>query len=201
MTRRVPVLASIVVAAVVLLCIRWGVWNLHRAKLHEAQLASFTAASRLPPISFPTAPIRNYEPLYYRYATGNCLRVVRRRTSAGENHVQEPGFVIIMDCATGPEGPGMSVEVGWSKNPNAITPWTGGLVSGVIVPDDNTRIRLVTAAAAPGLEPTAPPQPSVKVSPARNLVYAATFFSLAAAALIIYGLALRRRLKERQAKT
>jgi surfeit locus 1 family protein len=134
----------------------------------------------------------------YRYATGNCLRVIGRRTSVGENRAGEPGFAIILDCATGAEGPGMSVEVGWSKNPNATTTWRGGLVSGVIVPDSRSRIRLVAAGAVPGLEPSAKPVPTVKISPTRNRGYAATWFGFAAIALIIYGLALRGRWKERQ---
>jgi len=198
MTRRLPVIPTIIVAAAVALMIGLGIWQLQRAKLHQSQLASYTAAARLPPISFPTAPVRNDQSLMYRYTTANCLRVINRRTSAGENLGGEPGFVIILDCATGAEGPGMSVEIGWSKNPNAVTPWRGGLVSGVIVPDDKSRFRLVAAGTVPGLEQSAPPTPSVKVSPARNRWYAVTWFSFAAIALIIYGLALRRRWREDQ---
>jgi cytochrome oxidase assembly protein ShyY1 len=196
MIKRLPIIPTIVVVAAAALMVWLGVWQLQRAKLHKAQLASFVAASRKPPIAFPTIPIRNYDTLLYRYATGNCLRVVGRRTSVGENRSGEPGFVIIFDCATGAEGPGMSVEVGWSKNPNARTTWNGGLVSGVIVGDDKTRFRLVSATAAPGLEAVTPPKPSVKVSPARNKGYAATWFAFALIALIIYGLAVRKRSKE-----
>src|SRR5207244_11945068 len=99
----------------------------------------------------PTAPIPEGEKPLYRYATGNCLHVVRWRTSVGENRSEEPGFVVIADCATGAEGPGMSVELGWSKNPNATVNWAGGLVSGVIVPDRVSGMRLVAATPANGL--------------------------------------------------
>jgi surfeit locus 1 family protein len=187
---------TIVVLAAVALMIALGAWQLRRATMHEQQLVRYKAAANLPPISFPTAPVRDYEALYYRYATGNCLRVVGRRTRPGENRAEEPGYVVIADCTTGAEGPGISVEAGWSKNPNAKLSWSGGLVSGVIVPDEKSRIRLASASPAPGLEPTAPPMPSVKVSPARNRGYAATWFAFAAIALIIYGLAVRKRLKE-----
>jgi surfeit locus 1 family protein len=200
MTRRLPVVPTMVVAAAVALMIGLGIWQLQRAKLHEAQLLSYMAASRLPPISYPTEPVRDAQSLMYRYATANCLRVVGRRTSTGENREGEPGFVIILDCATGVEGPGMSVQVGWSKNPNAATPWRGGLVSGMIVPDSKTRFRLVADGAVPGLEASIAPVPAVKVSPARNRGYAVTWFSFAAIALIIYGLALRRRRKEEKAR-
>jgi surfeit locus 1 family protein len=196
MIRRLPVIPTIVVVLAAALMIGLGMWQLQRAKVHQDQLLAFQRASRLPPVSFPTSPVANDRLPLYRYATGNCLRVVGRRTSVGENQAGEPGFVIILDCATGAEGPGMSVEVGWSKDPNAKTAWTGGLVSGVIVPDNKMRMRLAAAGSAPGLEPTAPVKPTVKVSPQRNRGYAATWFSFAAIALIIYGLAVRKRLRE-----
>lgn len=193
MTRRLPILATIVVAAAVAAMVALGVWQLHRASLHARELSAYVAASRLPPIAYPTLPIRSEELPLYRYATGNCLHAVRFRTAPGENRGEEPGFLIIADCATGAEGPGMSVELGWSKNPNARPTWPGGLVSGIIVPDNESRMRLVAATAVPGLEPSAAPAPSVKVSPDRNRGYAATWFGLAAAALVIYGLAVRKR--------
>lgn len=196
MIRRLPLLPSIIVAAVVAACIAAGIWNLKRAKLHEAELKSYQAASHQPPIAFPTLPMSDKQLPIYRFATGNCLRVVNRRTSAGENAAGEPGFSIIFDCATGVEGPGMSVQVGWSKNPQATTGWKGGLVSGEIIPDKLKRIRLVAAAPAPGLEANGPVKASVGVSPAQNRGYALQFFAFAAIALIIYVLALRNKLKE-----
>ena len=42
----------------------------------------------------------------FRHATGICLRAVGQRAVAGENRAGEPGFVHIVDCATGAEGPG-----------------------------------------------------------------------------------------------
>ena len=197
-SRRLPLVPTIIVAVAVAVMIGLGVWQLQRARLHQVELARYASASRLSPIAFPTAPVGDDQSLMYRYATANCLRVTGKRTSVGENRTGEPGFVIILDCATGAEGPGMSVEVGWSKNPNATTPWKGGLVSGVIAPDDKSRFRLVAAGAVPGLEPSAEPTPTVKISPARNRGYAATWFSFAAIALIIYGLAVRKRMREQR---
>ena len=94
----------------------------------------------------------------------------------------------------GAEGPGMSVEVGWSKNPNTAINWTGGPVSGIIGPDRLTRMRLVAASAPPGLEPSAPP--SIRSIPNNHRSYALQWFGFAAIALIIYALAVRKRLKE-----
>jgi cytochrome oxidase assembly protein ShyY1 len=88
----------------------------------------------------------------------------------------------------------MSVEVGWSKNPNAKVNWNGGPVSGIIAPDRRTGMRLVAASAPPGLEPSAPP--SLDTIPNNHRSYAIQWFSFAAIALIIYGLALKRRSRE-----
>jgi cytochrome oxidase assembly protein ShyY1 len=198
MTRRLPIVSTLIVAVAVAVMIGLGVWQLQRAKLHAAQLAGYQSAARLPPIAFPTAPVARNELPLYRYATGNCLRVVARRTAAGANRADEPGFLIIADCATGAEGPGMSVELGWSKNPNATFDWAGGLVSGTIVPDRVSRMRLVAASPVPGLEASAVPTPRVQISPGRNRGYALTWFALAAAALAVYAIAVRKHLKPRE---
>jgi cytochrome oxidase assembly protein ShyY1 len=195
MIKRLPVIPTILVAAAVALMVWLGLWQLQRAKLHAAQLASYQSASKLPPIAFPTAPVETGKLPMYRYATGNCMRVVGRRTAAGTNRDEEPGFLVIVDCATGSEGPGMAVEIGWSKNPNVAVDWKGGLVSGVIVPDSKSRMRLVAATPVPGIEPSAIPQPTVRITPARNKGYAMTWFALAVAALGVYAVAVRKHLR------
>jgi len=195
---RPPVIASVLVAAAVAVMISLGAWQLKRAQWKERLLASYAQAEALPPITWPTEPLRDDRLPLFRHATGLCLRPVGKRAIAGENAAGETGYVQIIDCATGAEGPGMSVEVGWSKDPNAKVNWAGGLVSGIIVPDRRSRMRLVAASAPPGLQPSkAPEVASVSpVTPAGHRGYAATWFSLAVIALIIYGLALRKRLRE-----
>jgi surfeit locus 1 family protein len=76
--------------------------------------------------------------------------------------------------------------------------WKGGPVSGVIAPDRRMGMRLVADGAAPGLQPSALPSP--QSIPNNHLFYAVQWFAFAAIALIIYGLALRKRLKERSAE-
>ena len=203
MTRRLPVLASLVVVAAVAVLIGLGVWQLQRAKWKEGLLARYAQSETLPPISWPTIPQRKEQLPLFRHATGVCLKPVRKRAIGGENLQGDTGYVQIVDCTTGAEGPGMSVEVGWSLDPNAKVDWPGGPVSGVIVPDRKTGIRLVAATAPPGLQPSKVPDATSAsaVTPAGHRFYAATWFSLAAIALIIYGLALRKRLKEERART
>jgi cytochrome oxidase assembly protein ShyY1 len=198
MIRRLPLIPTLVVAAAVAAMIALGLWQLLiRAPQKEALLARYTAAQNLPPIIWPTVPLRKEQLPLFRHATGMCLKPIGKRAVAGENRSGEPGYVHILDCRTGAEGPGMSVELGWSKNPNARVAWSGGLVSGIIVPDRRTGMRLVAATPAPGLEASAPP--SIEQIPNNHRSYAVQWFSFAAIALVIYALALRKRLREKPA--
>src|SRR5512133_3668553 len=100
MTRRLPIVATIVVAAAVALMIGLGVWQLRRSQCKEGLLAQYARAETLPPIVFPTMPVRSDQLPLFRQATGVCLRPVGQRAQAGENRAGEPGYVHIVDCST-----------------------------------------------------------------------------------------------------
>jgi cytochrome oxidase assembly protein ShyY1 len=197
MSRRFPFVATLVVAAAIGAMVALGFWQLRRAHENQRLQAQYQAASKLPPIAYPTAPLEGPLPLF-RWATGFCQRVVGNREVGGRNRQGEVGWAHIVDCATGAEGPGMTVELGWSKDPNTKVKWNGGLVSGVIVPDRLHRMRLVAATPPPGLQAAALPtaDTAMTVTPSRNRFYALQWFAFAAIALVIYALALRKRLKE-----
>jgi surfeit locus 1 family protein len=198
-TRRLPVGATIIVAAAIAAMIGLGVWQLQRARWKDALLARYAQAEKLPPIAWPSvAPADDELPLF-RHATGVCLRPVGKRAVAGESASGEPGYVQILDCVTGMEGPGMSVAVGWSKNPNAAVNWPGGPVSGIIAPDSRTRMRLVAASAPSGLETVAPP--SLASIPNNHFFYAVQWFLFAGIAALIYVLAVRGRRKKEDRQT
>ena len=194
MIRRLPLIPTIIVAAAVAVMVGLGVWQLQRERWKDGLIARYQAAQKLPPISWPTMPLGDDQLPLFRHATGVCLRPVAKRAVAGHNLAGESGYAQIVDCATGGlEGPGMSVEVGWSKNPNARVDWRGGLVSGLIVPDRRNRMRLVAAGAPPGLQASAPP--TLEAIPNNHRLYAIQWFSFAVIALVIYALAVRKRLK------
>ena len=193
MLRRLPIIPTLIVLVAVGVMIGLGIWQLHRATWKEGLIARYAQAEKLPPITWPTVPLRDEQLPLFRHATGICLRPIGQRAMAGENTAGEPGYVHIVDCATGAEGPGMSVEVGWSKDPNAKVNWPGGLVSGIIGPDRKARMRLVAAGAPPGLERSAPP--SLSTVPNNHRSYALQWFGFAFIALVIYALAVRKRLK------
>ena len=194
--KRVPIVATIVVALAVAAMIGLGIWQLRRAEWKEQVVAQYEAAQKLPPISFPTAPLKGRPPLF-RWATGFCAKPVGQRAIAGENRQGESGYAHIVQCSTGAEGPGMAVDVGWSKDPNAKWSWPGGSVTGVIAPDRLQRIRLVAASSPPGLQPSAPPtiESAVQTTPAGHRGYAFQWFAFAAIGALIYGLAVRKRLR------
>jgi len=191
MIRRLPILPTIIVAVAVLTMIGLGIWQLRRAEWKESLLARYEAAQSLPPTAFPTAPIGGEIPLFRR-ASGLCLEPITVRATAGRNRKGEPGYSHIVDCRTGAEGPGMSVDIGWSADPNTGKGWNGGPVSGVIAPDKRMRMRLVSDRGFAGLEPSA--APSTESIPNNHRAYAVQWFLFAAIALVIYGLALRSRL-------
>lgn len=188
--RKVPLLPTVIVLAAVATMIALGLWQMRRAHFKEALIARYAHAEHMRPMAWPTAPIVGDPPLF-RYATGNCLEVVSRRAIAGESRSGEPGYSHIANCRTGAEGPGMAVDIGWSKDPNTPTTWKGGLVSGTIAPDRLMGMRLVVDGAAPGLQPSA--KPSLDMIPNNSRSYAIQWFLFAGIALVIYVLALRRR--------
>jgi len=196
--RRLPLVPTIVVAAAAAVMIALGVWQLQRAQWKDGLIARYRSAQDLPPIAFPTLPLADDQLPLFRHATGMCLRPVGRRAVAGANAAGETGYVHIVDCATGAEGPGMSVAVGWSKNPNARIDWPGGPVSGIIAPDSRTRMRLVAASAPPGLQPVA--APSLDAIANNHRSYAVQWFLFAGIAVLIYLLALKARAGRRRAQ-
>ena len=193
--KRIPVLASLVVAAAVATMIALGFWQLRRAETKEQLVEQYEAAQKLPPITFPTAPLKETPPLF-RWATGFCAKPVGQRAIAGENQKGEAGYAHIVQCSTGAEGPGMAVDIGWSKDPNAKWTWPGGPVSGIIVSDRLQKIRLVAASSPQGLQPSAIPsiESAVQLTPAGHRGYAIQWFAFAAIAALIYGLAVRKRM-------
>ncbi len=193
MIRRWPLIPTLVVAAAALVMIGLGIWQLRRADEKNALLARYEAARGMPPIAFPTIPIGDGLPLF-RQASGHCLRVLSRRTAAGENRKSETGFLHIAQCGSGAEGPGMAVELGWSKDPNAGAGWNGGPVSGIIAPDRKSRMRLVSSTGLGGLEASKPP--STASIPNNHLFYAVQWFLFAGIAALIYVLALRKRRRQ-----
>jgi cytochrome oxidase assembly protein ShyY1 len=191
MIRRLPVLPTILVLAAVAVMVGLGVWQVERAKWKEGLLARYASADRQPEMAWPAIVSGEDALPLFRRATGHCLRPTGSKAVAGRNRSGESGYVFLTDCVTGAEGPGMRVQLGWSRDPKAKFQWSGGDVEGIIAPDKEMRMRLVAETAPAGLEPSA--RPSLDSISNNHRFYAVQWFAFAAIALVIYALALRSR--------
>ena len=188
---RLPLIPTTIVVIAIAAMVALGVWQLQRREWKESLIARYEAAAGQPPVAWPAIPPAD-DALLFRRAAGFCTEIVGWRAVAGRNANGESGWSHIAACRTGGlEGPGMYVDMGWSQTSDAPSGWRGGPVSGVIAPDNDHRIRLIADMPAPGLMPSA--SPSLDSIPNNHLFYALQWFFFAAAAGVIYILALKRR--------
>jgi cytochrome oxidase assembly protein ShyY1 len=186
MTRRIPLIATLLVLIAVGVMIALGVWQLDRLAQKEALIARYSAAlSASADVPYPASP-EKAEPLLYRHARINCARVLEWTAIAGRSASGESGQAHVARCRLA-DGREARVVAGWSRNPNAPA-WGGGTASGTIAPGP----RLVADPPLAGLEANARPDPND--IPNNHFAYAVQWFLFAGVALVIYVLALRKRL-------
>ena len=207
MTRKLPLIPTVIVVAAVATMLALGVWQYSKSGAKTALIANYRAAAGKPAIAYPPLAPVPAEALFRR-SSALCLKVVGWQVEAGRSMDGKSGYRHIAQCSTGAEGPGLLADMGVSSDPAAKPSWTGGPVEGVIStePDHNSlvsrifgrdvplRPMLVADAAAPGLAPSAKPSP--EDVPNNHLSYAVQWFLFAIAASVIYVLALRKRWRE-----
>ncbi|MEL1250846.1 SURF1 family protein [Aurantiacibacter gilvus] len=193
--RKVPIVATVVVIAAVITMIGLGFWQLGRLDEKEALIASYEAAADLPVTDL--ANVREADGLAFRTVRMACPEPSGPTAVAGRNRDGQTGYVHRFACQAAP-GTGAVIygEIGWSRGPDGPA-WEGGDLEGVLVPlgDD---FKLVSETAHAGLEASARPDPNDL--PNNHLAYAFQWFFFALTALVIYGLALRRRWRDRAAQ-
>jgi len=202
--KRFPVVATILVGLAIAAMIGLGIWQLQRKGQKEALIAQLEANRSLPPIAFPRIPVD--DTLLFRRASAFCLQAVSYTMEGGRNAAGQHGWRRIAQCRTGAEGPGLTVQIGVARTPDAKPAWGGGEVSGYIThaPDHRPMIAglfshapktlmLVADPPAAGLD--ANPKPDLSAVPNNHLAYAVQWFLFALVAGVIYAIALRRRLK------
>ncbi|WP_447953346.1 SURF1 family protein [Sphingopyxis chilensis] len=204
--RRWPLIPTLLVLAAVAVMIALGVWQLQRKSEKEALIALYQrnmAMSSL--VAYPELPPVE-DSFLYRKSSVVCLEPVRWDPRSGTDRKGKSGIRMIADCRTGAEGPGVLVDVGIGDD-FAPPKWGGGTVQGTIVPGPEqptvmaramgkavpARAMLVADAPVANLRPSG--VPSADDTPNNHLAYAVQWFLFAAAALVIYILAVRRRLR------
>ncbi|HVJ02490.1 MAG TPA: SURF1 family protein [Sphingomonas sp.] len=195
---RLPVIPTIIVTLAIAAMIGLGFWQLlDRRPKKLAQLEQLAANPAKPEIAFPR---ESDDSLLFRRAHGLCLEPV----TIGLTGAGGAGYRAIAECRAGAEGPGMLVQLGTTRDPNARPQWKGGEVRGFIshAPDGRSMLvslfdrrpqRLLLVADTPpaGLEPNG--TPDLSSVPNNHLAYAVQWFFFAIVAAVIYVLALRRR--------
>ncbi len=194
MTRKLPIVPTIVVFAAVLTMIGLGVWQLQRKEWKESLLAHYRQALTMSSdVPYPAADEAAAEQVLYRHSRVNCLSTSGEWNSfAGRNADDETGYVHVIRCAIG-GGKTAYVQAGWTQGPTPPQ-WSGGEeVGGFIAPyNRGGGARLIASPPLAGLEASAAPSP--EDIPNNHLAYAFQWFFFAATALVIYALALRKRL-------
>ena len=167
-----------------------GFWQLGRAQEKEALLARYESATSLSAeVAWPTSGAE-VDGALFRRTTLDCGQVLSIDARAGTNARGAKGWAHYANCAIAGTDQTALVALGWSRE--IVTPeWEGGTVSGLIAPGP----RLVVTEPPAGLEPLASPDPADV--PNNHLAYAGQWFFFALTALLIYGLAIRKRNKER----
>lgn len=184
--RRLPVIATLVVLLAVAIMVRLGFWQIDRMHEKEALLAHYASAqAQSAEAPWPKSPVEA-DRLLYRRAALDCLRVSGIGTMAGQNAAGEPGLSQTADCGLA-DGATARIVLGWSRDPQ-LAEWRGGRITGVIAPGP----RLVADPPVAGLGANRVPDPSSL--PNNHFAYAVQWFLFAGVALVIYALAVRKRL-------
>ena len=185
MSRRRPILPTLIVALAVAAMIALGVWQLRRAEWKADLLARYERAQTMSSnVPWPRTE-EELERSLFRWSQFDCQRVLGMRVTAATSAEGEKGVAQIARCAI--DGGGEAeVALGWSR-PTEQVRWGGGEVSGIIASGGV----LHAAQVLPGLQPLAPPDPNDV--PNNHLMYAGQWFFFALTALVIYVLALRKK--------
>ena len=185
MSRRWPIVSTLVVAAAVATMIGLGVWQLQRAEWKADLIARYNRAQAMSSnVPWPRTGDAMERSLF-RWSQFDCQGVLGMRVTAATSADGEKGVAQIARCAI--DGGGEAeVALGWSR-PTEQARWAGGEVSGIIASGGV----LHAARILPGLQPLAPPDPNDV--PNNHLMYAGQWFFFALTALVIYVLALRKR--------
>ena len=190
MSRRLPIVPTAIVLIAVAVMIALGVWQLGRMQQKEAQLARFAAAvGDRAEVPWPDSPSSREAAAFHRSRI-DCRPVGAPMAMSGRNAAGEAGWAHTVSCAL-PGGGRADVVLGWSRDPQPRA-WVGGQVAGMIGQGAGDSQRLVADPPLAGLAANAMPDP--RSVPNNHLSYAVQWFLFAATALVIYGLALRKRL-------
>lgn len=193
MSRRLPIIPTVLVLGAVGVMIALGFWQIGRMHQKEALLARYAAAQTMTgEVAWPADPA-GQESALFRRTTLDCRLAGKDAPLAGYDRNGTVGWAHSVSC-TLPTGGSATVVLGWARD-LAPRQWNGGKVSGVIAPGAGQAVRLIADPPLAGLAASALPDP--QSIPNNHWSYAIQWFLFAAVALVIYAIALNRRLAAR----
>jgi len=206
--RRIPILATAIVAVGVAIMIAMGVWQIRRAEWKEQLLARYQAAEGASVLDGLPDPA-SIDRLAFRRGRISCAVATAITQIGGSNRSGEPGFRNIVGCRLD-DGRTMMVDLGWN-GPMArpAAPPIGQRVDAIgrLIPNEVLAKRalatipravpllLVSDRPMQGLQPSV--APSIADIPNNHRAYAVQWFLFAGVAVIIFLLAARRRAARR----
>jgi surfeit locus 1 family protein len=203
--KSVPVLPTLVVAALVVVLVGLGTWQLQRREWKADLITQLEAAQTLPllePIDFQRA-MQGEISVQYRRAELPCSpgKVLPYDLKGGSSVGGKSGYLILVSCRPNRKPPDIVAVAGWTKRADAgrneimVDTVFKGLVIERPYGDAPGRpqFMLIPDTAVPPLLPSRMPTPADL--PDNHLSYAGQWFGLAVVLVAIYALWLRRRLR------
>ncbi|OYU35052.1 SURF1 family protein [Novosphingobium sp. PASSN1] len=192
--KRIPILPTLLVLVAVGYMIHLGLWQLQRLDEKQAMLARYEGASGSSDLRiFPDAnPAHIEDALYHRSQVDCRFTSGDWESISGRNDKGDAGYVHVILCGIQANGTAY-VQAGWSRDPKPPV-WNGGVVNGIVAPfHKDGAARLIADPPLAGLQANAKPDP--RDIPNNHLAYAVQWFLFAGVALVIYALALRKRMR------
>ncbi len=205
MKKSVPLLPTLLVAALVAVLAGLGVWQLQRREWKADLIAQLEAAQTLPllePIDFQRA-MQGEASVQYRRAELPCSpgKVLPYDLKGGSSIGGKSGYLVLVSCRPNRQPPDIVAVAGWTKRADAgrtdiiVDTIFKGLVIERPYGDAPGRpqFMLIPDTAVPPLLPSRMPTPADL--PDNHLSYAGQWFGLALVLVAIYAIWLRRRLR------
>jgi surfeit locus 1 family protein len=195
--KRIPILPTLLVLLAVGVMVRLGFWQLDRLAQKEAMLADYAYANQSAVLIDYAHWMSPDNPTSYHQVRIVCSDVGPDSPVAGRSSTGASGWAHQFSCQFPIWNRGNAradVVIGWSDSPAAVR-WGGGEVIGREVPSKGALHRVIADPPLAGLQPNAKPDP--RDIPNNHLAYAVQWFLFAGVALVIYALALRKRMRER----
>lgn len=205
MSRRFPVIPTVMTLIMLVTLISLGVWQLQRRQWKHGLIAQAEAAQSLPllePDDYFRSMTREVS-VQYRRAELPCSpgKVLPYDLKGGSSDGGVSGYMVLVSCRPNNRPPDIVAVAGWTRRPDAAqVPLTVDTVfRGTIIErpygDAEGRPQFMLIAENPVPPLGKPRLPTPQDLPDRHLSYAGTWFGLAIVLAVIYGIWLRRRLR------